>query len=135
MRLVILEVLSNPLLWGWEHGGDLTADFAPVVRNLTPRFVKSPVFPHPPPGVGHEIDKCITMTVTTLNKITLLSNILASASANSLGEVGHHLSQLLGWLTLARTKHSGTHRFSCLTRLVLIDAMDTITRAARVPNK
>ena len=32
--------------------GDLTADFAPVVGNLTPRFVKSPV-------VGHEIDKCI----------------------------------------------------------------------------
>ena len=37
--------------------GDLTAAFAPVVGNLTPRFVKSPVFPHP--GVGHEIDKCI----------------------------------------------------------------------------
>ena len=52
MRLLILEVLSNPLLWGWGHGGDLTADFAPVVGNLTPRFVKSPVFPHPPRGWG-----------------------------------------------------------------------------------
>ena len=29
-RLVILEVLSNPLLWKWGHNGDLTADFAPV---------------------------------------------------------------------------------------------------------
>ena len=47
MRLVILEVLSNPLLWGWGHSEDLTADFAPVVGNLTPRFVKFPVFPHP----------------------------------------------------------------------------------------
>ena len=47
MRLVILEVLSNPLLWEWGHSGDLAADFAPVVGNLTPRFVKSPVFPHP----------------------------------------------------------------------------------------
>ena len=52
MRLVILEVLSNPLLWGWGHSGDLTADFAPVVGNLTPRIVKSPVL--------HEIDKCIS---------------------------------------------------------------------------
>ena len=61
MRLVILEVLSNPLLWGWEHSGDLTADFSPVVGNLTPRFVKSPVSPTLPGGggVGHEIDKCI----------------------------------------------------------------------------
>ena len=41
MRLVILEVLSNPLLWGWGHSGDLTANFAPVVGNLTPRFVNS----------------------------------------------------------------------------------------------
>ena len=31
--------------------GDLTADFAPVVGNLTPRFVKSPVSS---PGVGHD---------------------------------------------------------------------------------
>jgi len=54
-RLVILEVLSNPLL----EGGDLTADFAPGVGDLTRRFVKSPVFPHTPGGVGHEIDKCI----------------------------------------------------------------------------
>ena len=52
MRLVILEVLSNPLLRGWGHSGDLTADFAPVVGKLKPRFVKSPVFPHPPRGVG-----------------------------------------------------------------------------------
>ena len=43
MRLVILEVLLNPLLWGWGHSGDLTANFAPVVGSLTPRFVKSPV--------------------------------------------------------------------------------------------
>ena len=57
MRLVILEVLSNPLLLEWGHSGDLTADFAPVVGNLTPRFVKSPVFR----GVGHEIDKCISV--------------------------------------------------------------------------
>ena len=56
------EVLSNPLQWRWGHSGDLTADFAPVVGNLTPRFVKSPVSPHPP-GVGHEIDKCITTTI------------------------------------------------------------------------
>ena len=34
MRLVILEVLSNPLLWGWGHSGDLTADFAPVAAQL-----------------------------------------------------------------------------------------------------
>ena len=47
MRLVILELLSNPLLWGWGHSGDLTANFAPVVGNLTPRFVKFPVFPTP----------------------------------------------------------------------------------------
>ena len=47
MHLVNLEVLSNPLLWGWGHSGDLTADFALVVGNLTPRFVKSPVVPHP----------------------------------------------------------------------------------------
>ena len=49
MRLVILEVLSNPLLWGV---GNLTADIAPVVGNLTPRFVESPVFPHLPRGGG-----------------------------------------------------------------------------------
>ena len=30
---------------GWGHSGDLTADFAPVVGNLTSRFVKSPVTP------------------------------------------------------------------------------------------
>ena len=46
MRVVILEVLSNPLLWGRGHSGDLTADFAPVVGNLTSRFVKFPIFPH-----------------------------------------------------------------------------------------
>ena len=50
MHLVILEVLSNPLL---GHSGDLTADLSPVVGNLTPRFVNSPVsLPNP----GHEID-------------------------------------------------------------------------------
>ena len=31
---------------GWGHSGDLTADLTPVVGNLTPRFVKSPVSPH-----------------------------------------------------------------------------------------
>ena len=61
MRLVILEVLSNPLQWGWGHSGDLTTDFAPVVGNLTPRFVKSLVFP----TVGHEIDKCIMLLLSS----------------------------------------------------------------------
>ena len=67
MRLLILEVLSNPLLLGWGHSGDVTADFAPVVGHLTQRFVKSPVFPTLPRGggVGHEIDKCI-MKIKTL---------------------------------------------------------------------
>ena len=37
---------------GWGHSGDLTADFAPVVGNLTLRFVKSPVFPTPRGGGG-----------------------------------------------------------------------------------
>ena len=38
----------------------MTADFAPGVGNLTPRFVKSPVFGGGGGGgVGHEIDKCI----------------------------------------------------------------------------
>ena len=60
MRLVILEVLSNHLPLEWGHSEGLTADFAPVVGNLTPRFVKSPVFPPGGGGVGHEIDKCIT---------------------------------------------------------------------------
>ena len=55
------------------RGGDLTADFAPVVGNLTPRFVKSPVFPHPPGwGVGHEIDKC--MLVWGLRHVFIRSN-------------------------------------------------------------
>ena len=64
MHLVILEVLSNPVLWGWGHSGDLTTDFAPVVGNLTPRFVKSTVFPHP--RMGHEIDKCIIQDRKTI---------------------------------------------------------------------
>ena len=59
--LIILEVLSNPLLWGWGYSGDLTADFAPVVGNLTPRFVNPLYSPTLPGGGGvwHEIDKCI----------------------------------------------------------------------------
>ena len=54
MRLVILEVLSNPLHYGGgDMVGDLTADFTPVV-------VK---FPPPPPrgGEGHKIDKRIIL--------------------------------------------------------------------------
>ena len=76
MRLVILEVLSNLLLWVWGHSGDLTADFAPVVGNLTARFVKSPVFPHPPRGwgVGHEIKKCINYTVRDGLKYKILND-------------------------------------------------------------
>ena len=57
------EVLLNPLQWRWGHSGDLTADFAPVVGNLKPRFVKSPVFRGG--GVGDKIDKCITTAITT----------------------------------------------------------------------
>ena len=41
------------------HSGDLTADFAPVVGNLTPRFVKSPVFPHPLRGWGMKLTSAL----------------------------------------------------------------------------
>ena len=52
MRLVILEVLSNPLLWGWGHSGDLTADFAPVVGEFDTTICQIPCIPSPLPGGG-----------------------------------------------------------------------------------
>ena len=58
MCLVILEVLSNPLLWGWGHSGDLTADFAPSSGEFDTMIFQIPCIP--PPRGGHEIDKCIT---------------------------------------------------------------------------
>ena len=73
---------------GVGHSGDLTANFAPLVGNLTPRFVKSPVFPHPPPGVGggggvgHEIDKCIIVAKHSL--LPLLTLSLETATPTSL---------------------------------------------------
>jgi len=44
----------------WGHSGDLTADLALEMGQLMTRFVKSPVFPTLP-GVGHKIDKCISI--------------------------------------------------------------------------
>jgi len=51
-------VVKSPTM-GWG----LTTDFVPGVGNLTQQFVKAPVFPHTPlgVGVGHEIDSCISV--------------------------------------------------------------------------
>ena len=60
MRLVILEVLSNPLL----GSGDLTADFFPSSGEFDTMICQIPCIPPPSlrwgGGVRHEIDKCIS---------------------------------------------------------------------------
>ena len=53
MRLVILGVLSNPLLWGWGHSGDLTSDFSRVVGEFDTTICQIPCIPLPSPrGLG-----------------------------------------------------------------------------------
>ena len=54
---------------GWGHSGDLTADFAPVVGNLTPRFVKSPVFPHPPQRWGMKLTSALEQCLSNMKMI------------------------------------------------------------------
>ena len=52
----------------------MTADFAPVVGNLTPRFVKSPVFPHPSLGWGMKLTSALYNRSSDDNKVSVESD-------------------------------------------------------------
>ena len=52
LGLVILEVLSNPLLWGWGHSGGFDSRFFPSSGEFDTMICQIPCIPRPSPGVG-----------------------------------------------------------------------------------
>ena len=65
---------------GWEHSADLTIYLALIHGALTPKFVKSPLYPRELEGVGHDTDRCISLN----HYVASIMNVCAASTSCNL---------------------------------------------------